>query len=328
MDATLTSEQATSLAFSVLMHDLRDYVSRLQRPRVQDAAWTAHAQRSGASLRSRLDALSQELTEAQGRLKTSMEEMRGALDAYLETLEAKPSVKQARQSWHTLSLRYETMLESARAHRLAKKVRQAHLKPTNYVRSVFHALSGLTGALLYHFVLTRNQALVVLLTGATIFATLEVSRRLSKRWNDFLVDRAFGLIARPFERHHTNSSSYFLLALTLSVLLFPKTAVEAGVLVLAFADPIATLIGKRYGRRKLIRDKSYAGTAAFFVTAALVLAIFAGLACPAWPLWQQAAFTVCVAFVGTVTEALTTRLDDNFTIPILAALASWPFLLF
>lgn len=257
-----------------------------------------------------------------------MDEMRSALDVYLETLEAKPSVKQARQAWTTLSLRYETMLESGRAHRLAKKVRQAHLKPTNYARSVFHALSGLAGALLYHFLLSRNEAIAILLSIAAVFATLEVSRRLSKRWNDFLVDRAFGLIARPFERHHTNSSSYFLLALTVSVFVFPKEAVETGVLVLAFADPMATLIGKRYGRRKLLRDKSVVGTLAFLATALLVVALFSALAFSAWSLWQLAVFTLAISLVGTATETLTTRLDDNFTIPILCALAAWPFVAF
>lgn len=322
MTGTLTLDGSLGLEFAELLQDLREYVTRLQRPRLKDTTWRDTVSVYGAELQVRLETMKARLSEAQGQLKTSMDGMTRALDAYLDQLKADASRRQVKRAFKPLGVRYEEMLETARRYRLVAKVRQAHLKPTNYVRNAFHILSGLTGVVLYHLWITWGEAMAVLLSIAAIFLTLEVTRRLSKRWNDFLVDRAFGLFARPFERNHINGSSYFLLALILCVGLLPKPAVEAGVLVLACADPLATLVGKRFGRRKIWRDKSYVGSLTFLVVALASLGVLAALTWPAWPLWRVAGSVVALALAGTLTEMFSTHLDDNFTIPVCCSLVA------
>ena len=133
---------------------------------------------------------------------------------------------------------------------------------------------GLTGAILYYFVLTRIQALAILVAIFLVFGVLEITRCFSGRWNDYLVDKVFGAIARPSERYRVNSSTFYVMALIIIVLFLPKLPVIAAVLVLAFADPAASLIGKRWGRLTLFRDKTLAGSLAFFTVGTLAVASF------------------------------------------------------
>ncbi len=79
---------------------------------------------------------------------------------------------------------------------------------------------GLTGAILYYFVLTRIQALAILVAIFLVFGVLEITRRFSGRWNDYLVDKVFGAIARPSERYRVNSSTFYVMALIIIVLFY------------------------------------------------------------------------------------------------------------
>lgn len=103
------------------------------------------------------------------------------------------------------------------------------------------------------------------------------------------------------------SPTWFLLGVVL-VLWFPgRTLAAPSILVLAAADPAASVVGCHGGTRPLGKD-SLEGPAAFFLGAAAVLIPFVGIltALPA-------------AAVGTPVEAFTTRLDDNVVIPVVTA---------
>ncbi|SHK42838.1 diacylglycerol/polyprenol kinase family protein [Thermocrinis minervae] len=90
--------------------------------------------------------------------------------------------------------------------------------------------------------------------------------------------------------------------------LISKEGAVAGVLVLAVGDAISGLAGQRWGKKKLL-GKSLEGFLAFFLSSFICLLPFYGL-------WQ----TLVLAFVGAVTELLSGRIDDNFTVPICVSL--------
>jgi len=109
------------------------------------------------------------------------------------------------------------------------------------------------------------------------------------------------------------------------VLLTPHTAACAAVLILALADPVASLVGSRWGRTKLFKDKSLQGSLAFFATGFSAAAAYLLLAGPlAWPLALAAA--AGMAAVGTLVELFSDSLDDNFTVPVACALTALLFL--
>jgi len=94
-------------------------------------------------------------------------------------------------------------------------------------------------------------------------------------------------------------------------LAFPGPLLVPSVLVLALADPAASVVGRLWGRRKVGKG-SVEGLATFWVVAAVVLVPFVGLPTASG-----------IAAVVALSEVLPTKLDDNLVIPFVTALALW-----
>jgi dolichol kinase len=103
-------------------------------------------------------------------------------------------------------------------------------------------------------------------------------------------------------------STYFLFAILLTIMLFPKPIAIASILILILSDTAAALIGKWIGRVKIF-GKTLEGSLAFFITALLIV----------WLYPQMNRFWGSVAALGaTVMEVLPIKLDDNLSIPLVA----------
>ena len=119
--------------------------------------------------------------------------------------------------------------------------------------------------------------------------------------------------------HESRGLWTFPLAVVLLYILFwdapPRSAILAGLGVLALADPIASLIGGRWGQRKLVLGggRTLEGTLAFLVVAAIVVGTVAAVtgAQGAFP-WRMG---VGCGAVGAIVEAWTPAGWDNLTIP-------------
>ncbi len=81
-----------------------------------------------------------------------------------------------------------------------------------------------------------------------------------------------------------------------------------GVVVLAIGDAFSGLIGLRLGKRK-VWGKSVEGSLAFFFSTFVVLAPFIGT-------WKA----FLISFISSLVELFSSRLDDNFTVPLTASL--------
>jgi dolichol kinase len=99
--------------------------------------------------------------------------------------------------------------------------------------------------------------------------------------------------------------------------LYPKNAIVLGALVLAFGDPVATLAGKRFGKRRLFRDKTIAGSAGFFAAALIIGVTFLGAVSPELGPVHIALTATLAATAGTVIELFGEVVEDNLTIPLL-----------
>lgn len=94
-----------------------------------------------------------------------------------------------------------------------------------------------------------------------------------------------------------------------------RPATMASLAVLGVADPVAALVGRRWGRHRLRAGRSLEGTVAFAVSGALVAAL-ALLAAGGLSGMEVALFALLAGVVGAIAELVTTRLDDNLTIPV------------
>lgn len=183
-----------------------------------------------------------------------------------DTLKERSGEDRWRGLYSNLARSYEDIVRAAVEARLSTLGRFRRLSPANHARSFFHASSGLFAAACYHWLLDRQAALVIMASCVVLFSALELLRRYSPRANDAMM--RFPIIrrvARAHEYYRINSATYYAWGLLLAVLFGSKVGVEAGLLVLAFGDPLASYVGRRYGKLKLYRDKSVVGSLAFVV---------------------------------------------------------------
>jgi dolichol kinase len=176
-------------------------------------------------------------------------------------------------------------------------------------RRVVHALTGILLALAPGWLTweaTRTAALLAAATGLLFVADgIRLSVPRLNRW----FFRVFRLLASPREAAGIASSTWFLLGATLAWAIAPGPPATTGLLVLALADPAASIVGRRWGRAKLGKG-TREGTAAFAAVSYLV--VWAAIGLPA---------TLPVAILVAMVEVAPLGLDDNLTVPVATALA-------
>jgi uncharacterized protein (TIGR00297 family) len=121
------------------------------------------------------------------------------------------------------------------------------------------------------------------------------------------------------------------LSVLLLIVAFPKRPDIAAAAwgILACGDGFATIVGLRFGRHRLPwnPDKSFEGSAAFFVaggSAGIVLAWWTSPAISPVPAaWFIVAAPLLAAFTAALVETVPIRLDDNFSVPAVAGATLW-----
>ena len=316
----MTTATMNGADFTDLLVDLHAFLAQIEAAKPSDKALRDKLSETAAALEARLTAARASLARAQQSLSTTADDTRAKLAAWREAWGRGDSsrLKELRVS---LSQQYEALRLQMRAARVVAdtSVTRQEVRPRNYIRNVFHASNAVLAAGLYHYVLSREQALIILGSVFSFYATLEITRRFSTRWNDFLVDKVFGSISRPAERYRVNSATIYLMALTLITFFFSREAVITAILVLGFGDPIASIVGKRWGKRKLYLDRSYAGTGAFVGASFVVVAAYFALMSVTVPLGAGLTVAAVTAVAGAGTELVSQKIDDNFSIPVVSA---------
>jgi len=107
-----------------------------------------------------------------------------------------------------------------------------------------------------------------------------------------------------------------------------REIIAMGILAMSYGDGLASLIGIKYGKRKytVFKDtKSYVGSLAMFLCTFLLLVIT--LVFYSEPLTSRTiAYLLCVVGVATVVEGITPLGLDNLSVPFVAAVMYWFFL--
>ena len=108
-----------------------------------------------------------------------------------------------------------------------------------------------------------------------------------------------------------SGGAYVMLAAIACTLLFPANVAVVALSIMLISDTCAALFGKAYGRRRLYKNKSIEGTAAFFVSALLIMVICNFIL----PVTYA---SILAAFVATFAEMYEDKIeiDDNLSIPL------------
>lgn len=178
-------------------------------------------------------------------------------------------------------------------------------------RRVFHAGNALVICFLPPALeLTRGPTIVILCALLSGLVAFDLARLRIPRLNA-LFFTMFPSLASPRERVGIASSTWYLVGVIPVYALFTRAVAVPAILVLGLADPLASTLGRLWGRRRFGKG-TVLGSSVFLAASFVVLAAFVGPVVAA----PVALFVTCV-------EVLPWRLDDNLTVPPAAALGVW-----
>ncbi len=202
-------------------------------------------------------------------------------------------------------------------------LRMIHLKQRSdlhLARKIWHMTGVSIIAALYAFL--PNSLSLILLTVTTITAiALDVVRLRNAKVNEVVV-ALLGPVMRKSEVDKLAGTTYLFAGVTIIAFLFPHQIVLLTILFLAFADPIASYFGIKFGKDKIFGNKSLQGTMAAFIACAVLTYTFLSTH---W-LMMDRIYLVSIlgGLVGALAELIPIgKLDDNFSLPVLSASALW-----
>jgi dolichol kinase len=192
-------------------------------------------------------------------------------------------------------------------------------------RKVWHTCGVLLIAYL-HTVIPRNMALLLLTVVGILILATDLIRINSIKINT-VVMQIFQPIMRENEINRLSGNTYLFIGVLFIELFFSKDVVLLTLLFLAFADPCASYFGIKYGKQKIIGNKSLEGFIAAVVICFIITILFllfknGNIDILKLKLNMVNIFilSVAAAFVGALSELVPiAKLDDNLTLPILSA---------
>ena len=176
-------------------------------------------------------------------------------------------------------------------------------------RKAFH-LVGLLIPILYWF-LSKTTALWILGIVCVLYYLLEICRKLSPSFNQIYLNIAKPLL-RESEHNSVAGTAQFLTGCWLTILFFDKPVAITATYLFIWSDLGAALIGKIFGKTKLVHSKSLEGTIGAFGVALLVL-----VSCKILLINDLSIITLCItSILCPILELFSKGNWDNFTIPI------------
>ena len=175
-------------------------------------------------------------------------------------------------------------------------------------RKFIHLSSSCIPFMLWYFGKDAFQPWII--SCAIILSILDYGRRHNK-FLYRIYKNLFITFTRPIEQGILSGASWVIIGAAVTIFIFNENTAIIGLLVLSIADSAAAIVGIKFGKTQLF-SKSLEGSAAFFITATIII----------FSLSSAAAYINFIAVItATVVELFSTpRINDNLLIPIVLAL--------
>lgn len=187
----------------------------------------------------------------------------------------------------------------------------------HWARKLWHMSSVFAMFIAYTY-LPEVVSFIILAVAIVICLPIDFLRLRYAAFNDWIV-HALKPIMRTSEIHKIAGTTFLLSGVGIVVLLFPRPIVSLTLLFLAFADPLASFIGIKYGKDKIFGHKSIQGFMAAFVVCTICTMIF--LSTHNMPLDRIIVVSLLAGLIGALSELIPIgKLDDNFTLPLMSSM--------
>ncbi len=162
----------------------------------------------------------------------------------------------------------------------------------------------------FGYLLTSKETVLTFLIPLTLgLLAVDLLRRIHPGMASLFQKYFIGRVLREKESRTLMGSTYFLLSSLLVILIFPKSIAIVSILILILADTSAAMVGKGIGKIHIL-GKTLEGSLAFLLCSLIIVWIY--------PQLNRVGGSLA-ALGATVIELLPVRLDDNLTIPFIAA---------
>ena len=222
-------------------------------------------------------------------------------------------------------------------------------------RAFFHLVSGTVAVGLFVFLFDRKSAIIAVSMLTFVLVGFELSRFVFPKLNSFLMN-IFSKLIRPREKNELSGQMFYALGMFWAFVFLPKVLAVQSILILAWMDPVAGIVGSKWGRvewvqvfekfwnqglteieLKIVGKKTLEGSFSGFLVAlgaGVVSWNFLGsdLLNPIGgngPLagWSTTSvgwlFSSIGAFVAMLSEAWPSQWDDNANIPFWVGAILW-----
>ncbi len=188
------------------------------------------------------------------------------------------------------------------------------------VRKLIHLFS-LSIPIIYYFI-SRGEGILILSIFTVVALILDLARYFSASVGKVFY-KYFGFLLRKHEvdsnKKNLNGATYVFISALICIILFPKVLFITAFTILIISDTMAALIGRKFGKHKLL-SKSLEGTLAFFISASIVVFFTPKIA----NLPAEYLIGIIAAAVGAIVENISFGFaDDNLAIPISIGFTMW-----
>tara|TARA_Y100000994_G_scaffold85259_1_gene70447 strand:- start:122 stop:703 length:582 start_codon:yes stop_codon:yes gene_type:complete len=181
------------------------------------------------------------------------------------------------------------------------------------LRKIIHFSSSVFAFML--FFLGKSICIPLFIIIAILFFVADFLR-LKNQYVQNIYNIFFDVVTRNSEKNRITGASYVFLSIVLVTLLFDVKIAVASLLIMSFADPVASLMGRAFGNF-IILNKTIEGSVSFFIVSVIVLSVF-----------DFSSETILyVSIFCTLIELVSNKIkiDDNLLVPLSSAVLLFIF---
>ncbi|MBF0106700.1 MAG: hypothetical protein HQM16_15410 [Deltaproteobacteria bacterium] len=259
--------------------------------------------------------------------ETSFQDFKDGIDKRLKGADFR--VKALQLKFKEMSLNLDELQERTLVQKFLHGERVLSARENlQWRRKIFHCCSGLFFFYLFVYAGLSQTTIHVIGWTYSIFAvSVETCRHLNSTFNDWCC-WIFEPIMREREKTKINSAVLYIVTMWVVYLLFPIEVSMLAILFIGVGDPVAGIVGVRWGRIKIKPHVSLEGFIACAAACGVISFILAGfLFDKTLSILPLVLFSMAAGLVGAFAESSFKKLDDNLVMPLLSAPCLWILLM-